>query len=35
MDIASPWDHRVHENEGEKLEMYQELKREIKLAPLV
>ena len=30
MDIASPWDHRVHEKEGEKLEKYQELKREIK-----
>ena len=30
VDIASPWDHRVHEKEGEKLEMYQELKREVK-----
>ena len=30
MDIASLWDHRVHEKEGEKLEKYQELKREIK-----
>ena len=30
VDIASPWDHRVHEKEGEKLEKYQELKREIK-----
>ena len=30
MDIASPWDHRVHEKEGEKLEKDQELKREIK-----
>ena len=28
--IASPWDHRVHEKEYEKLEKYQELKREIK-----
>ena len=30
MAIASPWNHRVHEKEGEKLEKYQELKREIK-----
>ena len=30
MDIASPWDHRVHEKEGEKVEKYQDLKREIK-----
>ena len=30
VDIASPWDHRVHEKEGEKLEKYQKLKREIK-----
>ena len=30
VDIAPLWDHRVHEKEGEKLEKYQELKREIK-----
>ena len=30
VDIVLPWDHRVHEKEGEKLEKYQELKREIK-----
>ena len=30
VDIASPWDHRVNEKEGEKLEKHQELKREIK-----
>ena len=30
VDIASPWDYRVHEKEGEKVEKYQELKREIK-----
>ena len=30
VDIVSPWDHRVHEREGEKLEKYHELKREIK-----
>ena len=29
MDIASPWDHRVHEKEGEKIEKYQDLKREM------
>ena len=29
MDIASPWDHRVHEKEGEKIEKYQNFKREI------
>ena len=29
MDIASPWDHRVYEKEGEKIEKYQDLKREI------
>ena len=27
VDIASPWDHRVHEKEGEKIEKYQDLKR--------
>ena len=27
--IASPWDQRVYENEGEKIEKYQDLKREI------
>ena len=27
--IASPWDHRVYEKEGEKIEKYQELKREV------
>ena len=27
--IASPWDHRVYEKEGEKIEKYQDLKREI------
>ena len=30
VDVTSPWDHRVHEKEGEKVEKYQELKREIK-----
>ena len=31
MDIhASPWDNWVHEKEGEKVEKYQKLKREIK-----
>ena len=30
VDIASPCDHRVYEKEGEKIEKYQELKREIK-----
>ena len=29
VDIASPWDHRVYEKEGEKTEKYQDLKREI------
>ena len=29
MDIASPWDHRAHEKEGEKIEKYQNFKREI------
>ena len=29
MDIASPWDHRVYEKEGEKIDKYQDLKREI------
>ena len=29
VDIASPWDHRVYEREGEKIEKYQDLKREI------
>ena len=29
MDLASPWDHRVYEKEGEKIEKYQDLKREI------
>ena len=29
MDIASLWDHRVYEKEGEKIEKYQDLKREI------
>ena len=28
-DIASPWDHRVYEKEGEKIEKYQDLKRQI------
>ena len=27
--LASPWDHGVYENEGEKIEKYQHLKREI------
>ena len=30
MNIASPWDHRAYEREGEKIEKYQDLKREIK-----
>ena len=25
VDIASPWDHRVYEKEGEKIEKYQDL----------
>ena len=29
MDIASPRDHKVYEKEGEKIEKYQDLKREI------
>ena len=29
MDMASPWDHRVYKKEGEKIEKYQDLKREI------
>ena len=29
VDMASPWDNRVYEKEGEKTEKYQELKREI------
>ena len=30
VDIAaSPWDHRVYKKEGEKIEKYQDLKREI------
>ena len=29
MDIASPWDHRVYENEGERIEKYQDLKKEM------
>jgi len=28
VDIASPWDHGVYEKEGEKIEKYQDLKRE-------
>ena len=27
--VASPWDHRVYEKESEKIEKYQDLKREI------
>ena len=27
VDIASPWDHRVYEKEGEKIGKYQDLKR--------
>ena len=30
VDIASPWDHRVYEKENEKVEKYQDLKREIR-----
>ena len=30
VDIASPWDHRVYVKEGEKIEKYQDLKREIR-----
>ena len=29
VNIASPWDHRGYEKEGEKIEKYQDLKREI------
>ena len=29
VDIASPWDYRVYEKEGKKIEKYQDLKREI------
>ena len=29
VDIASPWEHKVYEKEGEKIEKYQDLKREI------
>ena len=29
VDIASPWDHRVYKKEGEKIEKYHNLKREI------
>ena len=29
VDIASPWGHRLYEKGGEKIEKYQELKREI------
>ena len=29
MDIVSPWDPRAYEKEGEKIEKYQDLKREI------
>ena len=29
VDIASPWDHRVYEKEGKKIEKNQDLKREI------
>ena len=29
MDIASHWDRRVYEKGGEKIEKYQDLKREI------
>ena len=29
VDIASLWDHRVYEKEGEKMEKYQNLKREV------
>ena len=28
--ITSPWDHRVYEKEDEKIEKYQDLKREIR-----
>ena len=29
VDIALPWDHRVYKKEGEKIDKYQDLKREI------
>ena len=29
VDIVSPWDHRVYEKEGKKIEKNQDLKREI------
>ena len=29
VNVASPWNHRVYKKEGEKIEKYQELKREI------
>ena len=29
MDIVSPWNHRVYEKDGEKIDKYQDLKREI------
>ena len=29
VDIASSWNHRVYEKEGEKIEKHQDLKREI------
>lgn len=28
VDIAPPWDHRVYKKEGEKIDKYQDLKRE-------
>ena len=30
VDIASPWDYRMYEKEGEKTEKYQNLKRQIR-----
>ena len=29
VNVASPWNHRVYKKEGEKIEKYQELNREI------
>ena len=29
MDIASLWDNRVYEKDGEKIDKYQDLRREI------
>ena len=29
INIVSPWDHRVYEKEDEKIEKYQDLKRQI------